>query len=99
MPPKHPDHEHHHPHGPPNWHDPCDEDSRGQFYFDVGDQTYTHDRPRITVAEVFEIIGGDPNQGLVRCMPDGTVESVDPDEPIRLVPRPRFRLRPRFKRG
>jgi hypothetical protein len=69
------------------------------FVFDVDGTTYTHDRPQITGAEIMALAGIDPAEGLVQCFEDGSQQTVAPDDIIRLVPKPRFRKRPRFKRG
>ncbi len=72
---------------------------KGVFVFDVDGVTYQHDRPRITGAEIMAAAGIDPSVGLVQCFEDGTQQTIGPDDVVKLVPKPQFRKRPRFKRG
>jgi hypothetical protein len=69
------------------------------FVFDVEDVTYEHDRPTITGAEIMTLAGISPSDGLIQILPDGTRNTVAPDEAVRLVPGVQFKRRPRFKRG
>jgi hypothetical protein len=69
------------------------------FVFDVDGETYRHDRPTITGAEIMALAGISPSVGLIQILPDGTRKTVEPDDTIRLVPRAQFKRRPRFKRG
>jgi len=69
------------------------------WFFDVDGTTYEHDRPKITGAQIMELAGIDPADGLVQCFEDGSQQTVRPEDVVHLVPRPRFRKRPRFKRG
>lgn len=72
---------------------------RQAFVFDVDGDTHKHDRPRISGAEIMELANIDPLVGLIQCFEDGSQKTVDPDDVIKLVPKPQFRRRPRFKRG
>lgn len=72
---------------------------RQAFVFDVDGETYKHDRPRISGAEIMELADIDPSVGLIQCFEDGSQQTIDPEEVIKLVPKPQFRRRPRFKRG
>jgi hypothetical protein len=72
---------------------------RPVFVFDVDDTTYEHDRPTITGAEIMAVAGINPSDGLIQILPDGTRETVDPDDRVQLVPGIQFKRRPRFKRG
>ena len=72
---------------------------RPVFVFDVDDTTYEHDRPTITGAEIMARAGINPSDGLIQVLPDGTRETVDPDDKVHLVPGIQFKRRPRFKRG
>lgn len=75
-------------------------DGRGAvFVFDVDDTTYEHDRPTITGAEIMTLAGISPNDGLIQILPDGTRQTVDPEDSIHLVPGVQLKRRPRFKRG
>lgn len=69
------------------------------FVYDVDGVTYEWNRPKITGAEIMELAGIDPSQGLVLCHEDGSQEAIAADREVHLVPRPRFKQRPRFKRG
>jgi hypothetical protein len=82
-----------------------DDDGRNQpgrqlavFVFDIDDTTYEHDRLTISGAEIMAMGGISPSDGLIQILPDGTRETVDPDDIVRL-PGVQFKRRPRFKRG
>ena len=76
------------------------DDHVGQvFVFDVDGVAYQHDRPKITGAEIMAAAAIDPSVGLVQCFEDGTQKTIGPDDIVKLVPKPQFRKRPRFKRG
>jgi len=72
---------------------------KGTFVFDVDGVTYSHDRPKITGAEIMELADIDPSVGLIQCFDDGSQQTIQPDDVVKLVPKPQFRKRPRFKRG
>jgi hypothetical protein len=69
------------------------------FVFEVDDVEYTYDKPAITGAQIMEIAGINPSDGLVQILPDGTRKTITPDETVHLVPGAQFKRRPRFKRG
>lgn len=69
------------------------------FVFEVDDVEYTYDQPTITGAQIMEIAGISPSDGLVQILPDGTRKTVAPDDTVPLVPGAQFKRRPRFKRG
>ena len=69
------------------------------FVFDVDGVAYHHDRPKITGAEIMAAAGIDVSIGLVQCFEDGTQQTIRPEDVVKLVPKPQFRKRPRFKRG
>ena len=69
------------------------------FVFEVADVEYTYDKPTITGAQIMEIAGISPSDGLVQILPDGTRKTIRPDEAVHLVPGAQFKRRPRFKRG
>jgi len=69
------------------------------WVFDVDGVTYRHNDPFITGGEIMDVAGIPRSQGLVLCHDDGTQETIAEDQRVRLVPKPRFRKRPRFKRG
>lgn len=72
---------------------------RPVFVFDVDGTTYEHDQPTITGTEIMTLAGINLSDGLIQILSDGTRETVDPDDRIRLVPGIQFKRRPRFKRG
>lgn len=72
---------------------------QSRFVFEVDAVDYYHDRPKITGAQLMAVAGIDLSAGLVQCFDDGTQQTIGPDDIVRLVPRPQFRRRPRFKRG
>lgn len=74
-------------------------DHAGTFVYDVDGTTYEHDRPRILGSEIMTEAGISADEGLVQLLPNGTTETVDPDDEVRLVPGAQFRRRPRFRRG
>ena len=75
-------------------------ESVGQvFVFEVDGVAYHHDRPKITGAEIMAAADIDSSVGLVQCFEDGTQQTIGPDDIVKLVPKPQFRKRPRFKRG
>jgi hypothetical protein len=59
--------------------------------FDVDGVTYQHDEPQITGGEIMALAGVHPSQILLQYFEDGTEETIDPDDVVRLVPRPHFR--------
>ncbi|WP_406161732.1 multiubiquitin domain-containing protein [Streptomyces canus] len=69
------------------------------FVFEVDGVEYTHDRPTITGAQIMEMAGINPADGLVQILPDGTRITITLEETVRLVPGAQFKRRPRFKRG
>ena len=69
------------------------------FVFDVDGITYEYDHPKIAGAEIMALAGIAPSVGLIQCFEDGTQQTIKPDDVVELVPKPRFRKRPRFKRG
>lgn len=70
-----------------------------EFAYDVDGTTYYSKRRKITGAEIMAEAKIPKSVGLIRLLPDGTTASVSPDEEVDLEPDPRFKLRPRFKRG
>ena len=72
---------------------------RPRFVFDVDEVTYEYHHPTITGAEIMDLAGISPSDGLIQILPDGTRETVAPADRIRLVPGIQFKRRPRFKRG
>lgn len=78
---------------------PQHDDGGPSFVFDVEGTTYDHDRPKITGGEIMDIAGVPRSQGLIQVHSDGTTATVAADEEVDLVPEPRFKRRPRFKRG
>lgn len=72
---------------------------QASFVFDVDGATFEWNRPKITGQEIMELAGIAPSQGLVLCHDDGSQEGIAADQEVHLVPRPRFKQRPRFKRG
>jgi Multiubiquitin len=72
---------------------------KARFVFDVDGVTFEWNRPKITGAEIMEAAEIPISQGLVLCDEDGSQETVAADREVHLVPRPRFKQRPRFKRG
>ncbi|MDH6215279.1 multiubiquitin domain-containing protein [Streptomyces pseudovenezuelae] len=76
-----------------------DRTKRPTFVFEVDGVEYTHDKPTITGAQIMEMAGINPADGLVQILPDGTRITITPDETVRLVPGAQFKRRPRFKRG
>lgn len=79
--------------------DPRDDDAGQAFVFDVEGTTYQHDRPKITGGEIMDMAGIPRSQGLIQLDSDGTTATVAADAEVHLVPEPRFKRRPRFKRG
>ena len=69
------------------------------FVYDVDGTTYHSKRRKITGAEIMAAAKIPLALGLVRLFPDGTTATVAPDEEVDLEPDPRFKRRPRFKRG
>ena len=69
------------------------------FVFDVDGVTFEWNRPKITGAEIMEAAGIPISQGLVLVHDDGSQEAIAADQDVHLVPRPRLKQRPRFKRG
>ena len=88
-------------HESPSMPGPNETESPGaaKFVFDVDDQTYEYNRPRITGGEIMVIAGIPSTDGLLQILPDGSRVTVQPDEDIALVPGAQFKRRPRFKRG
>ena len=74
-------------------------DKNQVWVFEVDGTTHQHDHPFITGGEIMNLAGIPQEQGLVLCHEDGTQETIAEDQRVRLVPKPRFRKRPRFKRG
>lgn len=74
-------------------------DHAGTFVYDVDGKTYEHDRPRILGSEIMAEAEISAAEGLVKLLPDGTAETVNPDDEVTLVPGAQFRRRPRFRRG
>lgn len=74
-------------------------DKMQEWVFDVDSTTYRHDHPFITGGEIMDLAGIPRDQGLVLCHDDGTQEAIAADQKVRLVPKPQFKRRPRFKRG
>lgn len=70
-----------------------------EWLFDVDGTTYRHDHPFITGGQIMDLAGIPREQGLILCHEDGTQESIPADQRVKLVPRPQFKRRPRFKRG
>jgi hypothetical protein len=75
------------------------DEKRAPYVFDVDGVTYEWNRSRITGEEVMESAGIPPSEGVVLCHDDGSQEAIGADQDVALVPRPRFKQRPRFKRG
>lgn len=75
------------------------QDRGAVFVYDVEGTTYQHDRPKITGGEIMDIAGIPREQGLIRINEDGTTTSIAADQEVHLVPKARFKRRPRFKRG
>ena len=72
----------------------------GKFItLEIDGAEYRWPEETITGAEIMELAGIAPEEGLVRLHDDGTQESVAPEEVIELKPGRRFKHRPRFKRG
>lgn len=71
----------------------------GVFVFEVEDTTYEHNRPKITGGEIMDTAGIPREQGLIQINPDGTTTTIAADQEVHLVPKARFKRRPRFKRG
>lgn len=76
-----------------------DRGRRSIFVYELDGETYEHDRPKITGAEIMEQAGITEAEGLIQLLPDGTTATIDPDEVVKLVPKPQFKRRPKFKRG
>ncbi len=76
-----------------------DGEKGAQFVYEVDGTTYEHDRPKIIGGEIMDIAGIPRSQGLVQINEDGTTTSIPADTEVHLVPEPRFKRRPRFKRG
>jgi Multiubiquitin len=80
--------------------DPEESDAgQATFVFDVDGVTCEWNRPRIRGDEVMELADIPLSEGLVLCHEDGSQEAIAPDQEVDLVSRPRFKQRPRFKRG
>lgn len=70
------------------------------FEFFVDDKPYSWPKLEITGAEIMEVAGIPPADGLLLCLEDGTQRRVEADEELKLLGRgPQFRKPPRFKRG
>ncbi len=74
-------------------------DGPASFVFDVDGLTYEWPRPRTTGNEIMDLADIPLGEGLVLCHEDGSQEAILPDREVDLVSRPRFKQRPRFKRG
>lgn len=69
------------------------------FLYEVDGTTYEHDHPKITGAEIMAEADIDVSDGLVQLLEDSTTASITPSDEVKLVPKPQFKRRPRFKRG
>jgi len=74
-------------------------DRKPPYVFEVDGETHGWDRPTITGAQIMEIAGIDPADGLVQILPDGQSKTIRPDDDVHLVSRAEFKRRPKFKRG
>jgi hypothetical protein len=74
-------------------------DAEATFVFDVDGVTCEWNRPKIRGDEVMELADIPLSEGLVLCHEDGSQEAIAADQEVDLVSRPRFKQRPRFKRG
>jgi hypothetical protein len=74
-------------------------DAGATFVFDVDGVTCEWNRPKIRGDEVMELADIPLSEGLVLCHEDGSQEAIAADQEVDLVARPRFKQRPRFKRG
>jgi hypothetical protein len=72
---------------------------RATYVFDVDGVTCEWNRPRIRGDEIMELADIPLSEGLVLCHEDGSQEAIAADQEVDLVSRPRFKQRPRFKRG
>jgi hypothetical protein len=72
---------------------------RATFVFEVEGIICEWSRPKIRGDEVMELADIPLSEGLVLCHEDGSQEAIAADQEVDLVSRPRFRQRPRFKRG
>ena len=79
--------------------DPGRGDRKRRYVFEVDGVDYGYSRPTITGAEIMALADIPPADGLVQILPDGERKTVLPDEIVHLTPGPRFKWRPRFKRG
>ncbi len=75
------------------------EAGRAPFVFEVDGVIYEWSQPKIKGDEVMELADIPLSEGLVLCHEDGSQEAIAADQDVDLVSRPRFRQRPRFKRG
>ena len=74
-------------------------DRKPPYVLEVDGVEYGYDRPTITGAEILELAGIPPADGLVQILPDGERKTILPDDIVQLAPRSQFKGRPRFKRG
>lgn len=72
---------------------------RETFTISIDGQDYEVDRPVVTGAEIEELAGISPDDGLVRVQDDGTQVRVGEGEQVDLRQGDRFRKPPRFNRG
>ena len=74
---------------------------RAAFGYDVDGTSYDYDLPTITGAQLMFAAGIGPQLGLVQLLTDAVARHRHrgPDDASASLPEPRFRRRPRFKRG
>ncbi len=73
--------------------------ARAPFVFEVDGVICEWSRPKIRGEQIMELADISLTDGLVLCHEDGSQESIAADQEVDLVARPRFKQRPRFKRG
>ena len=74
-------------------------DRKPPYVLEVDGVEYGYDRATITGAEIMELAGIPPADGLVQLLPDEGRKTILPDDIVQLAPRTEFKWRPRFKRG
>lgn len=76
-----------------------DTDDKRQYVVEVDGVAHTFAQERVTAVEIMAAANIPVATGLLELLEDGTQRQVDPAETFELEKAPRFRKRPRFKRG